>query len=100
MLRARAEATAATVQVARRTAPSPVDDARDDRALDVGTWIFAADGASVERPPGSAPALDRRGRGDLAGRGARHASRPTCPDPVRLLRPAGRATAGARSRPW
>jgi signal transduction histidine kinase len=33
-------------------------EARDDSALDVGTWIVAADGAIVERPTGSSPALD------------------------------------------
>lgn len=57
VLRARAEATAATVQIAADGRVSVVDT-RDDRALDVGTWIFDADGESIESPAGSAPAVD------------------------------------------
>ena len=48
VLRARAEATAATVQC--RPGRRPGRRHRDDRALDVGTWIFATDGSAVEAP--------------------------------------------------
>jgi signal transduction histidine kinase len=82
VLRARAEATAATVQ------PGPdggvaVRDLRDDQALDVGTWIFAADGTTVERPSGSSSGLDRQASA-LARLGAGTAET-GLPDPVRLL---------------
>ena len=60
-----------------------VDDARDDRALDVGTWIFGPDGRAVESPAGSSAALDRRAAA-LAGRGPRAVDRGDA-DPVRLL---------------
>jgi signal transduction histidine kinase len=82
VLRARAEATAATVQVGPDGRVA-VRDVRDDQALDVGTWIFTADGATVERPPGSTAALDRQAA-DLAARGAGTAET-GLPDPVRLL---------------
>src|SRR3954465_11243035 len=49
VLRVRAEATAATVQPGA-DGRVVVSDSRDDRALDTGTWIFAADGTAVERP--------------------------------------------------
>lgn len=82
VLRARAEATAATVRV---TADGDVrvDDARDDRALDVGTWILASDGRRVESPAGSTAELDRRAAA-LAGRGHRAVTVGDV-DPVRLL---------------
>ncbi|SOC49975.1 Signal transduction histidine kinase [Blastococcus aggregatus] len=62
VLRARAEATALTVEVAVDGKVS-VLETRDDRALDVGTWIFTGDGSIVERPPGSSPALDAEAAG-------------------------------------
>jgi signal transduction histidine kinase len=58
VLRARAEAVAATVQSGPGGQPQVVD-ARGDAALDAGTWIFAADGTVVEAPPGSAGEADR-----------------------------------------
>jgi signal transduction histidine kinase len=57
VLRARAEAVATTVLVTADGSVSVVD-VRDDQALDIGTWIFDATGAVVERPPGSTGALD------------------------------------------
>ena len=57
VLQARAEATAQTVQVAPDGEVS-VLEARDDEALDVGTWIVGPTGAIVERPPGSTARLD------------------------------------------
>ncbi|MCW2696809.1 MAG: Signal transduction histidine kinase [Modestobacter sp.] len=57
VLQARAEATAQTVQVAPDGTVS-VLETRDDRALDVGTWIVDAAGVFVESPSGSSPALD------------------------------------------
>jgi signal transduction histidine kinase len=82
VLRVRAEATAATVQ-AGPDGGVVVSDTRDDRALDAGTWIFAADGTAVERPAGSSPALDRMAA-HLAARGA-GTTETDFPDPVRLL---------------
>jgi signal transduction histidine kinase len=71
VLQARAEATAQTVQVGADGTVS-VLEARDDQALDVGTWIFDADGRLVERPPGSSAALDTEAadlaRGGVASR--------------------------------
>ncbi len=67
VLRARAEAVALTLEVAPSGGVT-VDGGSDDRALDVGTWIFAGDGTVVEGPPGSSPRLDRVAR-DLVGRG-------------------------------
>jgi signal transduction histidine kinase len=81
VLRARAEATAATVRVSGGDVR--VEDSRDDRALDVGTWILAADGSAVESPAGSTPSLDRRAE-SLAGRGERAVTSGGV-DPVRLL---------------
>jgi signal transduction histidine kinase len=68
LLQARAEATAATVQVAA-AGQVTVPQEREDAALDVGTWIFAADGAAVESPSGTASGLDARAAA-LAGRGS------------------------------
>ncbi|HEV7872123.1 MAG TPA: HAMP domain-containing sensor histidine kinase [Modestobacter sp.] len=82
VLQARAEATAITLNVA----PSgmvTVDEARDDQALDVGTWIIAADGTLVEGPPGSSPALDQAAL-RLAGRG-RQTATVGDEDPLRLF---------------
>jgi signal transduction histidine kinase len=70
-VRVRAEAVAVTVRVSPAGTVT-VDDARDDRALDAGTWIFAADGSVVEAPPGSTAGLDRQAAA-LAGRGPRTA---------------------------
>jgi signal transduction histidine kinase len=84
VLRARAEAVAATVQ------PGPdgqlqVVDPRGDAALDAGTWIFAADGTVVEAPPGSSREADREAAG-LAARAATVATRDVgLPDRTRLL---------------
>jgi len=82
VLLARAEATAITVDVAP-TGAVTVDEGRDDRALDVGTWIFAGDGTLVEGPPGSSPELDRAA-GRLTGRGQQTVEVGE-EDPVRLL---------------
>jgi signal transduction histidine kinase len=82
VLRIRAEATAATVH-GGPDGGVVVSDIRDDRALDVGTWIFAPDGSLVERPRGSSPALDRVAE-DLAGRGE-GTTETDFPDAVRLL---------------
>ena len=68
----------------RRTARVVVSDARDDQALDVGTWIFAADGSDG----GAAGREQRRGStgrppswpGAAAG-----TRRPEFADPLRLL---------------
>jgi signal transduction histidine kinase len=70
-VRMRAEAVAVTVRVSP-TGTVTVDDTRDDRALDAGTWVFAADGTVVEAPPGSIATLDRQASA-LAGRGAQTA---------------------------
>jgi signal transduction histidine kinase len=58
VLRARAQAAAPTVQLDAR-GEVQVLGSRDDAALDVGTWIFAADGSTVEAPPGSPAETDR-----------------------------------------
>jgi signal transduction histidine kinase len=68
VLRARAEATAQTVQVAPDGTVS-VLEGRDDEALDLGTWVLGPTGAVVERPPGSSARLDAVAV-ELAGRGA------------------------------
>ena len=91
-----------------------VNDTRDDRALDTGTWIFAADGTAG----GAAGRQHRRPRS--AGRRPRRRGRGAAdtedPDPVRLLalpvrdggaaarhrgdqRVAGALPAGAAARP-
>jgi signal transduction histidine kinase len=67
VLQARAEATAQTVQVEPDGTVS-VLEARDDQALDVGTWIVEPSGVIVERPPGSNARLDAVAV-ELAGRG-------------------------------
>jgi signal transduction histidine kinase len=82
VLRARAEATAATVETGADGGVS-VRDLRDDRALDVGTWIFDSDGTAIETPPGSTANLDRQAAA-LADRGAGTAET-EFPDPLRLL---------------
>ncbi|QNG38526.1 HAMP domain-containing histidine kinase [Geodermatophilaceae bacterium NBWT11] len=82
VLRARAQATAATVGVAADGSVS-VDESADDRALDVGTWILGSDGGIVEAPPGSSATEDAAAR-DLAGRGEQTAELGVA-DPVRLL---------------
>jgi signal transduction histidine kinase len=69
VLQARAEATAITVDVSPTGAVTELE-VQDDQALDVGTWIVAADGTLVEGPPGSSPRLDRAAT-DLAGSGRR-----------------------------
>ena len=68
-VRVRAEAVAVTVRVSSAGTVT-VDDTRDDRALDAGTWVFAADGTVVEAPPGSTAALDRQASA-IAGHGVR-----------------------------
>ena len=68
LLRARAEATAATVQVSA-TGQVAVAEGPDDAALDLGTWIFAADGSVVETPSGHSSRLDRAAA-QLAARGS------------------------------
>jgi signal transduction histidine kinase len=81
LLRVRAEATAATLQ----SGPGGgvvVHDTRDDQALDAGTWIFAEDGTTVERPAGSNAALDRQAAA-LARRGGTLET--GFSDPVRLF---------------
>ena len=82
VLRARAEATATTLKVAPSGDVS-VDGAGDDRALDVGTWIFTEARGLVEGPPGSSDRLNRAAQG-LAGRGQRTVEFGD-EDPVRLL---------------
>jgi signal transduction histidine kinase len=82
VLRARTEATAATVRVTPDGAVS-VNDARDDQALDIGTWILDGDGGVVESPANGSPSLDRRAVA-LAGRGVR-AEDVGGTDPVRLF---------------
>jgi signal transduction histidine kinase len=82
VLQARAEATAITLHVAPSGVVT-VDEARDDAALDVGTWIIAGDGTLVEGPPGSSPGLDRVAL-DLAGRG-RQTTEVGDQDPLRLF---------------
>ncbi len=57
VLQARAEATATTVQTAADGTVT-VLNARDDRSLDVGTWIFQAGGGLVESPAGSPASVD------------------------------------------
>jgi len=68
VLEARAEAVAQTVDVSTDGTVT-VADARDDQALDVGTWIIDGAGGIVESPSGSTDALDRRAT-DLAAAGA------------------------------
>lgn len=69
VLQARAEATALTLDVAG-TGAVTTREGRNDRALDVGTWIVAGNGSLVEGPPGSSAELDRTAIG-LAGQGRR-----------------------------
>jgi signal transduction histidine kinase len=83
-LRARAEAVATTVQ---RDAQGRVQviDPREDTALDVGTWIFAADGTTVEAPPASPAELDRRASALAAGAQAVRTADAGLPGRLRLL---------------
>jgi signal transduction histidine kinase len=82
VLRARAEAAAATVQVAADGTVS-VLDVRNDQTLDVGTWIFDAAGSVVERPSSSTRALDDAAAAlSRAGDGTRDLGGST---PIRLL---------------
>jgi signal transduction histidine kinase len=67
-LRARAEATASTVQVGS-DGKVQIAANENDAALDVGTWIFGADGAPLEQPSNGSAAL-RREAAALAGRGS------------------------------
>jgi hypothetical protein len=101
VLRARAEASAATVQVAPDGAVTVVD-VRDDRALDVGTWIFAADGTVVEAPPGSPAEADGQAAA-LASQAQAEQTRDTGLPDRRGLNPrrrsAGRAAARCPRRP-
>jgi signal transduction histidine kinase len=82
VLRARAEATATTLAVTPSGTVS-VDEVGDDRALDVGTWIFTGDGGLVEGPAGSSAEEDRAAR-RLAG-GRQRTVEVGDEDPVRLF---------------
>ncbi|WP_138758482.1 ATP-binding protein [Modestobacter altitudinis] len=82
VLEARAQATAITLDVAPSGALT-VDEGQDDQALDLGTWIVAADGTVVEGPPGSPPRLDRAAL-ELAASG-RRTTEVGDQDPLRLL---------------
>ncbi|WP_029429539.1 ATP-binding protein [Blastococcus sp. URHD0036] len=82
VLRARAEAAAATVT--EDGGEVRVVDVRDDAALDVGTWIFAADGSAVETPPGSTADLDARAA-ELAGADGEATAETGLPDRLRLF---------------
>ena len=84
VLRARAEAVAATVEPAD-DGHVQVVDGRGDAALDAGTWIYAAGGTVVETPPGGSEEADRAA-GDLAARAdAVEAVDVELPDRTRLL---------------
>jgi signal transduction histidine kinase len=84
VLRARAEAAAATVRV-DATGAVRVDDVRDDAALDVGTWIFAVDGSPVEGPPGSPTTIDRQAAALAASASGPPTTGTALPDRLRLL---------------
>jgi signal transduction histidine kinase len=84
VLRARAEAAASTVQ-AGPGGEVRIVEVRDDAALDVGTWIFAADGTAVETPPGSPAAADRQAAALATGATAERTLDTGVPDRVRLL---------------
>ena len=79
MLRVRAEAAASTLEVSP-TGVVRVRDARDDAAIDVGTWIFQ--GHHLVEGPGPGTPLGGQAEA-IAGRGARFAQTDQ-PDPVRL----------------
>lgn len=66
LVRVRAEAVAQTVGLADDGSVT-VSEARDDAALDVGTWIVAADGTVVERPPGLGATLNDLAIGNASG---------------------------------
>lgn len=84
VLRARAEAATATVRLGSDGAVEVVD-VRDDAALDVGTWIFTADGSTVEAPPGSPAELDRQAAALAADGAGPRTSETALPDRFRLL---------------
>jgi signal transduction histidine kinase len=69
VLLARAEAVSATLRIAPSGSVQVVEP-QSDQALDIGTWVFARDGAVVERPNGSSAQLDRQAAA-LAGSGLR-----------------------------
>ncbi len=79
VLRVRAEAAASTLEVSP-TGVVRVRDARDDAAIDVGTWIFQ--GHHLVEGPGPGTPLGGQAEA-IAGRGARFAQTDQ-PDPVRL----------------
>lgn len=79
VLRVRAEAAASTLEVSP-TGVVRVRDARDDAAIDVGTWIFR--GHHLVEGPGPGTPLGGQAEA-IAGRGARFAQTDQ-PDPVRL----------------
>jgi signal transduction histidine kinase len=82
VLLARAEASAATLRI-EPSGVVHVIEPQSDQALDVGTWIFARDGAVVDQPPGSSAQLDQQAAA-LAGKGLR-AVDAGLTAPVRLL---------------
>jgi signal transduction histidine kinase len=84
VLRARAQAAAATVQLGAQ-GDVRVVDVRDDAALDVGTWIFADDGTMVEAPPGSSAATDRNAAALASGATRERSVDTGVTDRVRLL---------------
>jgi signal transduction histidine kinase len=84
LLQARAEAAAATVRLGSDGAVEVVD-VRDDAALDVGTWIFAADGSTVEAPPNSPAELDRLAAALAADGSGPRTTESGSPDRFRLL---------------
>ena len=69
-----------------------VSDTRDDRALDTGTWIFAAGGTrgGAARRAAPPPSTGRPPTWPSAGGGTAETE---CPGPDAAVRPAGRATA-------
>lgn len=81
LLAAQADAVASTVQVSGDGTVSVAPD-DDDAALDVGTWVFAADGAPIESPPRSSREMDAEAAA-LGGRG-RIAADGGVTEPVRL----------------
>jgi signal transduction histidine kinase len=82
MLDTRAAATADTVQVSPDGRVSVLLD-DDDTALDVGTWVLGRDGAPLESPPRSTPALDAAAA--ALARGGGTTAEVDVAEPVRLL---------------
>ncbi|MFE4832078.1 ATP-binding protein [Streptomyces sp. NPDC056672] len=80
VLRTRAEAVAATVEV-RPDGRLTVREPAEDQALDAGVWIYEG-GRAIELPPNVPPALQRQADA-LVGRGARFAET-TSPSATRL----------------